>query len=70
MSFSKIKLKSSATPYMSYEKCIAKSIQNDEPGITVEQHCVNAASVADKFRFYFPNIDFLVKWGDYPYRCT
>lgn len=63
VNFSKITIRDVTIPCLTYIDCIAKSQQNNTPGITVAEHCANAANVADNLSSYFSSMDFLKKWG-------
>ncbi|MCK5843542.1 MAG: hypothetical protein KAG97_02470, partial [Victivallales bacterium] len=53
MNISNIKIKQSTTPCFSYNDCIAKTQIDNMPGITVGEHCMNAANVANNLLSHF-----------------
>lgn len=48
---------------VSYSKCIAKSDLNNNQGISVVEHCNNAANVAKILAYLFPDKNFYEKFG-------
>lgn len=54
MLFSRVKTKSDTIPAIPYDRCYAKTDENGQPGLSVEQHLLNVAAVSRALKQELP----------------